>query len=184
LEEVLTMLPGNLPGIVVVEHIPAGFSASFASRLNQACAMEVREAKDGDRVYPGLALIAPGDRHMEVHWLRDHYRVRLHDGPEVEHQRPSVDVLFKSLAGCAGIHTVAALLTGMGRDGAAGMKRLHDLHAYTLAQDAGTSVVYGMARKAVELKAVDSIVPLENIAGEIVKALETRNDRIAITSYV
>lgn len=183
LEEVLAMLPANLPGIVVVEHIPAGFSASFAERLNQACAMEVREAKDGDVVHPGLALIAPGDRHMEVHWVRDHYRVRLHDGPLVEHQRPSVDVLFESLAGCAGRHTVAALLTGMGRDGAAGMKRLHDLQAYTLAQDAGSSVVYGMARKAVELHAVDSIVPLENIAGEIMKALETHNVRTPLTSY-
>ena len=147
LEEVLTMLPANLPGIVMVQHIPADFSTSFAIRLNQVCAMEVREAKDGDMVRPGLALIAPGDRHMNVHWARDHYCVHLHDGPPVEHQRPSVDVLFESLARHAGPHTVAALLTGMGRDGAAGMKRLHDLHAYTIAQDADSSVVYGMARK-------------------------------------
>ncbi len=181
LEEVLAMLPANLPGIVVVQHIPAGFSASFAARLNRACAMEVREAKDGDVVHPGLALIAPGDRHMEVHWIRDHYRVLLHAGPPVEHQRPSVDVLFKSLATCAGAHAVAVLLTGMGRDGAAGMKILHDLKAHTLAQDADSSVVYGMARQAVELHAVTSIVSLENIASEIVKALET--PRTTLTSH-
>jgi len=109
--------------------------------------------------------------------------VRLHHGPMVEHQRPSVDVLFHSLAACAGKHTIAALLTGMGRDGAAGMKRLHDLHAYTLAQDARTSVVYGMARKAVELKAVDSIVSLGSIASEIVKALEPHNDPTPLKQY-
>jgi two-component system, chemotaxis family, protein-glutamate methylesterase/glutaminase len=172
LEEVLMQLPSTLPGIVVVQHIPAGFSANFADRLDKSCAMEVREARDGDTVRPGVALIAPGDQHMEVQWVRDHYRVILHAGPPVEHQRPSVDVLFKSLAACAGHHTVAVLLTGMGRDGAEGMKQLHDLHAHTLAQDADSSVVYGMARKAVELHAVDSVVPLENIAGEILKVLK------------
>jgi two-component system chemotaxis response regulator CheB len=177
LEEVLTMLPSTLPGIVVVQHIPAGFSTSFAARLNQACTMEVREARDGDVVRHGLALIAPGDRHMEVEWMRDHYRVHLHSGPPVEHQRPSVDVLFRSLARCAGAYAVAALLTGMGRDGAGGMKQLHDLQAYTIAQDADTSVVYGMARKAVELHAINAIVPLEKIAGEIIQALETQSKR-------
>jgi two-component system chemotaxis response regulator CheB len=175
LEEVLTMLPDNLPGMVVVQHIPAGFSASFATRLNRACAMEVREARDGDIIHPGLALIAPGDQHMEIDRARDQYRVRLHAGPRVEHQRPSVNVLFQSLARCAGRHTVAVLLTGMGRDGAAGMRLLHDLHARTLAQDAGSSVVYGMARKAVELEAVDAIVPLEKMAGEILKALQNHH---------
>jgi two-component system chemotaxis response regulator CheB len=175
LEDVLMQLPANLPGIVVVQHIPAGFSANFAARLDKACSMEVREARDGDAVRTGLALIAPGDQHMEVRWAHDHYHVVLHSGPPVEHQRPSVDVLFKSLATCAGHHAIAVLLTGMGRDGADGMKELHDLHATTLAQDADSSVVYGMARKAVELDAVDSIVPLENIAGEIVKALKNKN---------
>jgi two-component system, chemotaxis family, protein-glutamate methylesterase/glutaminase len=184
LEMVLTMLPDNLPGLVVVQHIPAGFSSHFAERLNRACAMEVREAKQGDVVHPGLALIAPGDQHMEVKWIRDHYRVTLHAGPLVEHQRPSVDVLFNSLAKCAGPHTVAALLTGMGRDGAAGMKKLHDLNAHTLVQDAGSSVVYGMARKAVELKAVNSIVSLEDIAGEIVNALQNHNRRTHHKNHV
>jgi two-component system chemotaxis response regulator CheB len=183
LQEVLMLLPAHLPGIVMVQHIPAGFSANFAARLNRACAMEVREAKDGDVVHPGLALIAPGNRHMEVHWIRDHYRVLLHAGPRVEHQRPSVDVLFKSLANCAERHAVAVLLTGMGSDGAAGMKLLHDLQAHTIAQDAGSSVVYGMARKAVEIKAVDSIVSLENVAGEIVKALQNHNHQTPIKSH-
>jgi two-component system chemotaxis response regulator CheB len=183
LEEILTSLPAHLPGIVVVQHIPAGFSASFAARLNRTCAMEVREARDGDVVHSGLALIAPGDRHMEVHWIRDHYRVLLHAGEPVEHQRPSVNVLFKSLAGCAGPHAVAVLLTGMGRDGAAGMKMLHDLKAHTVAQDAESSVVYGMARHAVEMHAIDSIVPLENIAGEIVKAVNARNHANPIKHY-
>ena len=183
LEEVLTKLPAKLPGIVVVQHIPAGFSASFAARLNRACAMEVREARDGDIVHPGVALIAPGDRHMEVHWIRDHYRVLLHAGFPVEHQRPSVDVLFRSLARSAGPHVVAVLLTGMGRDGAAGMKMLYDRKAHTIAQDAESSVVYGMARQAVELHAVNSIVSLENMADEIVKALQTPHHRTPLTSH-
>ena len=183
LEEVLKKLPQNLPGIVVVQHIPPGFSGRFAARLNRACAMEVREAKSGDIIRSGLALIAPGDRHIEVQWVRDHYRVMLSDGPKVEHQRPSVDVLFQSLANCAGRHAVAVLLTGMGKDGAAGMKLLHDLKARTIAQDAMSSVVYGMARKAVELKAVDSVVSLENLASRIVKALETPRHATALSSY-
>ena len=178
LETVLTALPADLPGILVVQHIPAGFSTSFAARLNRSCAMEVREAKDGDVIHPGLCLVAPGDRHMEAHWIRDHYRVALHAGALVEHQRPSVDVLFNSLAQSAGSHAVAALLTGMGRDGASGIKRLHDLNAHTIAQDARTSVVYGMARKAVELDAIDSIKPLEDIADDIVKALNTHKNRL------
>ena len=183
LERILTALPADVPGILVVQHIPAGFSASFAARLNRSCAMEVREAADGDVLHPGLCLIAPGDRHMEAHWIRDHYRVAVHAGALVEHQRPSVDVLFHSLAISAGGHAVAALLTGMGRDGANGMKRLHDLEAHTIAQDARTSVVYGMARKAVELEAVDSIKPLEEIADEIVKALQAHKVQLAFKSH-
>ena len=166
------MLPEDVPGIVMVQHIPAGFSKSFAARLDRTSCIEVREAREGEVVRPGTALLAPGDRHMEVRWFRDHYRVHLHDGAPVEHQRPSVDVLFRSLKQNAGPHITAALLTGMGRDGAAGMKELHDLGASTLAQDAESSVVFGMARKAVELDAVDSVVPLDNMAAAILKSLE------------
>jgi two-component system chemotaxis response regulator CheB len=172
LTDVLAALPEKMPGIVMVQHIPAGFSRSFAARLDRCTPIEVREAREGEVVRPGTALLAPGDRHLEVRWFRDHYRVHLHDGPPVEHQRPSVDVLFNSLVADAGPYTIAALLTGMGRDGAAGMKRLHDRGAWTLAQDARSSVVYGMAREAVELDAVDSVVPLENIAPAIIKALD------------
>jgi two-component system chemotaxis response regulator CheB len=159
----------------MVQHIPPGFSKSFAARLDRTSAIEVREAREGEVVRPGTALLAPGDKHLEVRWFRDHYRVHLHDGAPVEHQRPSVDVLFHSLTPHAGPHVTAALLTGMGRDGAAGMKELHDLGACTLAQDAESSVVYGMARKAVELDAVDSVVPLDNMAAAILKALESHH---------
>lgn len=183
LEEILRKLPANLPGIVAVQHIPAGFSASFAARLNRTCTLEVREAQNGDIVRPGTALIAPGDRHMEVRWMRDHYCIHLHDGPLVQHQRPSVDVLFESLAIHAGSPCVAILLTGMGRDGADGMKRLHDLQARTIAQDADSSVVYGMARKAVELNAVDDIVALENIPGVLLKALQQHHPPTATASH-
>jgi two-component system chemotaxis response regulator CheB len=179
LESVLKSLSDSLPGIVVVQHIPAGFSANFAARLNAECAMEVREAQQGDVVRPGLALIAPGNRHMEVQWVQTHYRIALRDGPKIEHQRPSVDVLFKSLAQSAGKHAVAVLLTGMGQDGAAGMKALHDLRARTIAQDAISSVVYGMARRAVELKAVDAVVSLEHLAARIMKALESHRTPLA-----
>jgi two-component system chemotaxis response regulator CheB len=177
LAEVLADLPGDLPGIVMVQHIPAGFSKSFAARLDRCSAIEVREARDGEVVRPGTALLAPGDRQMEVRWFRDHYCVHLHDGAPVEHQRPSVDVLFESLARQAGPHIIAVLFTGMGRDGAAGMKRLHDLQACTLAQDAGSSVVYGMARHAVELQAVDALIPLENMGAAILKSLDKHHVR-------
>lgn len=182
LKEVLMGLPATLPGIAVVQHIPPKFSASFARRMNLSCAMEVREALDGDILHSGLALIAPGGYHMEVAWRVDHYQVALHSGPQVEHQRPSVDVLFDSLAQSAGSHAVAALLTGMGKDGAAGMKRMHDLGAHTIAQNEETCVVYGMPRKAVECGAVDVVAPLESIAGELMKALETQTGLLATTS--
>jgi two-component system chemotaxis response regulator CheB len=180
LADVLAVLPDDVPGIVMVQHIPPGFSKSFAARLDRSSSLEVREAREGEVVRTGTALLAPGDRHLEVRWFRDHYRVHLHDGPPVEHQRPSVDVLFDSLRANAGPHVIAALLTGMGRDGAAGMKRLHDLGACTLAQDAESSVVFGMARRAVELDAVDSVVPLDNMGAAILKALEHHHQRRAV----
>ncbi len=179
IKEILTQLPATLPGIAIVQHIPAGFSASFAKRLDGVCAMEVREAVDGDILHAGLALIAPGGYHMEIQCARNGYQVVLNQGPLVEHQRPAVDVLFESAAKCAGAHAIALLLTGMGKDGAAGMKRLHDLRAHTVAQDAASCVVYGMPAKAVELGAVDNIVPLEDMATHLMKVLETRNGRSA-----
>jgi two-component system chemotaxis response regulator CheB len=169
---VLSRLPGGLPGICVAQHIPPGFSRTFAERLNERCAFEVREAADGDRLGAGLALIAPGDFHLSVHWTGGSYRVSLAQTPPVNYVRPSVDVLFESAARCAGARAVTALLTGMGRDGAEGMKLLHQAGAHTLAQDEETCVVYGMPRAAVDLGAVDRVLPLHQIAGGILEGLK------------
>lgn len=169
LRDVLTHLPGNLPGIAIVQHIPAMFSKAFADRLNTLCALEVREAVDGDRLAPGTALIAPGNFHMMLQWAADHYRVRVVDGPPVWHQRPAVDLLFKSAADCgAAPHAVAGLLTGMGKDGAEGLKRLRDKGATTFAQDEASCVVYGMPKAAWECGAAQIQVPLERIAPYLV----------------
>ena len=151
LREVLTQLPAGLPPIAIVQHIPPVFSKSFADRLNQLCAFDVREAVDGERLTPGLALVAPGDFHLLLQWRADHYCARVVSGPPVWHQRPAVDLLFKSAADCgAGPHALAGILTGMGKDGADGLLRLRQHGATTFAQDEATSVVYGMPRAAWE----------------------------------
>jgi two-component system chemotaxis response regulator CheB len=170
LREVLTNLPGGLPGIAIVQHIPPVFSKSFADRLNQLCAFEVREAVDGDRLAPGLALIAPGNFHMMLQWTADHYRVRVVAGPPVWHQRPAVDLLFKSAADCgAAPHALAGIFTGMGRDGADGLLRLRERGATTFAQDEATSVVYGMPKAAWDNGAAQRQVPLAQAADYIVR---------------
>ncbi|MGA2175401.1 MAG: chemotaxis response regulator protein-glutamate methylesterase [Verrucomicrobiota bacterium] len=164
LKTVLTSLRGNLPGICIVQHIPAYFSKAFADRLNQICPMEVREASYGDIVRPGLALIAPGGRHLLLKWREGHYVVELNDGPPVNHQRPSVDIMFESAVKAgAGPHTVAALLTGMGADGAAGLLQLREAGAVTAAQDEETCVVFGMPREAVRLGAAQQVLALSRI---------------------
>ncbi len=165
LRDVLTHLPADLPGIAIVQHIPAMFSKAFADRLNTLCALEVREAVDGDRLAPGTALIAPGNFHLMLQWAADHYRVRVVDGPPVWHQRPAVDLLFKSAADCgAAPHAIAGILTGMGKDGAEGLKRLRDKGATTFAQDEASCVVYGMPKAAWEAGAAQIQIPLERIA--------------------
>jgi two-component system chemotaxis response regulator CheB len=164
LREVLTALPAELPGIAIVQHIPAHFSRAFAERLNTTCAFEVREAVDGDILTPGLALVAPGNFHMMLHWSGDCYRVRISDGPMVWHQRPAVDVLFKSAADLAGPHAIAGILTGMGKDGAEGLLRLREKGATTFAQDEATSVVYGMPRVAWENGAAQRQLALDHVA--------------------
>ncbi len=165
LREVLTHLPTELPGIVIVQHIPAMFSRTFADRLNQLCALEVREAADGDEVRSGTALIAPGNFHLFVQWNGDRYVVRVAGGPAVWHQRPAVDLLFHSaLEAGAGPHCVAGLLTGMGRDGAEGLLQLRREGAITFAQDEATSVVFGMPRAAWENGATQNLLPIESIA--------------------
>ena len=168
LREVLTRLPGNLPPIAIVQHIPPVFSKTFAERLNSLCAFEVREAVDGERLQPGLALIAPGNFHLLVQWHHDHYRARVAGGPPVWHQRPAVDLLLKSAADpVAAPHVLAGILTGMGRDGAEGLRRLRDGGATTFAQDEATSVVYGMPRAAWENGAAQRQLRLDRIADYI-----------------
>jgi two-component system chemotaxis response regulator CheB len=173
LRDVLTHLPGNLPGIAIVQHIPATFSKAFADRLNTLCALEVREAVDGDRVLPGTALIAPGNFHMLLQWAGDGYRVRVTDGPPVWHQRPAVDLLFKSAADCgAAPHAVAGILTGMGKDGAEGLKKLRDKGATTFAQDEASCVVYGMPKAAWEGGGAQIQVSLERVAPYLIGRCE------------
>ena len=165
LRDVLTGLPANLPGIAIVQHIPATFSKAFADRLNTLCQMEVREAVDGDRLTPGLALIAPGNFHMLLHWTGDHYTVRVTGGPQIWHQRPAVDMLFKSAVDCgAAPYATAGILTGMGRDGAEGLLRLREKGANTFAQDESSCGVYGMPKAAWENGAAQLQLPLDRIS--------------------
>ncbi len=165
LKTILTALPADMPGICVVQHIPAYFSLAFANRLNDLCAFEVREARHGDAVRPGLALIAPGGHHMILKWDGAGYKVELNDGPMVHHQRPAVDIMFDSAAKAgAAPYSMAALLTGMGADGAAGMLKLREAGARTLAQDEASCVVFGMPREAIKMGAAQLVLPLNQIA--------------------
>ena len=174
LRDVLTHLPGNLPGIAIVQHIPGTFSKAFADRLNTLCTLEVREAVEGDIVAPGLALIAPGGFHMMLQWSVDHYRVRITGGPPVWHQRPAVDLLFKSAVDCgAAPYAVAGLLTGMGKDGAEGLLRLREKGARTFAQDEASCVVYGMPKAAWDCGAAQVQLPLERVAHHLIARFES-----------
>jgi len=168
IKQVLVDMPASSPGIVIVQHIPAIFSTAFAARLNDLCKVRVKEANDGDRVLPGHALVAPGNFHMTLRKLGGEYRVSVHDGERVCYQRPSVDVLFQSVAEVAGADAIGVILTGMGADGAAGMLRMKRAGARTIAQDEASCVVFGMPREAIQQKAVDRILPLGRIAGELV----------------
>lgn len=163
LEAILTVLPRVCPGMVIVQHMPEKFTGAFAARLNSICQIEVREAVNGDRVLPGRALIAPGGRHMLLKRSGAHYHVEVLDGPPVSRHKPSVDVLFRSVAKCAGKNALGIIMTGMGDDGAKGMKEMHDMGSKTLAQDEDSCVVYGMPKEAVKLDAVDKILPLMDI---------------------
>jgi two-component system chemotaxis response regulator CheB len=169
LELVLTSLPADAPGIAITQHMPEKFTAMYAQRLNGICAMNVREAKDGDRLERGVALIAPGGLHMQLSKLNGQYYVKVVDGPPVNRHKPSVDVLFKSAAECAGRDALGIIMTGMGDDGARGMKTMHDLGARCIAQNEETCVVFGMPKEAIKLQAVDDILPLEAIARAILQ---------------
>jgi two-component system chemotaxis response regulator CheB len=162
---VLVPLPRTTPGIVIVQHMPERFTAALAQRLNGLCAMEVKEAADGDRVFDGRVLIAPGGRHMQLLRNGAQYVVSVRDGPLFNRHKPSVDVLFKSVAACAGANALGVILTGMGDDGARGLREMHDAGARTVAQDEASCVVFGMPREAIALGAADEVLALSAVAG-------------------
>ena len=168
LEAVLTELPANLPGIVIVQHMPPVFTKSFAERLDTICDVHVKEAEDKDLVEPGKVLLAPGNYHMLVEKSGAKYYVKIKQGPPVHHHRPSVDVLFNSVAEAAGVNAMGVLLTGMGTDGAKGLLEMKTRGAHTVAQDEATSVVYGMPKEADKIGAALEVLPLQNIARSII----------------
>jgi two-component system chemotaxis response regulator CheB len=163
LEAVLVALPQNVPPVLVVQHMPKNFTHAFAQRLNQICRVEVREAKDNDPLMPGTVLIAPGGYHLMLNASKYGAFVKVKDGPLVCRHKPSVDVLFRSVAKFAGKNAMGVIMTGMGDDGARGLKEMHDVGAYTLAQDEDSCVVYGMPQEAMKLGAVDKEVNLTEI---------------------
>jgi two-component system, chemotaxis family, protein-glutamate methylesterase/glutaminase len=171
LKAVLTRLPSTIPGILIVQHMPAKFTTSFAQRLNDLCEMTVKEAQDGDSVTNGLALIAPGNYHMLLKRSGARYYVSVKQGPLVHHQRPSADVLFQSVADYAGANAIGIILTGMGADGAEGLLRMKNMGAKTIAQDEKSCVVFGMPKEAIKMGAVDKIVSLDEIAQSAVNML-------------
>jgi two-component system chemotaxis response regulator CheB len=173
LQEVLTAMPPSAPGILVVQHMPEHFTRSFAERLDELCAIEVKEAADGDSVHPGRALIAPGNYHMLLRRSGARYYVQVKRGPLVNRHRPSVDVLFKSAARYAGANAIGVILTGMGADGAEGLLAMREAGALSIAQDEASCVVFGMPREAIERGAIDRTEPLAGIAAAIVSNAET-----------
>lgn len=168
IQAVLQQLPANLPPIVITQHIPPVFSRAFADRLNQICPMDVKEAADGDVASPGRALIAPGNFHMLVRKSGEGYRIQVKDGPPVCYQRPSVDVMFSSVAESVGGHAIGVLLTGMGSDGAQGLLKMKNAGARTFAQDEASSIVFGMPREAIRLRAAERIISLARMAPAII----------------
>ncbi|MEQ8163002.1 MAG: chemotaxis response regulator protein-glutamate methylesterase, partial [Smithellaceae bacterium] len=169
LKKVLVKMPPNSPGIIIVQHMPANFTKAFASRLNDICQISVKEAEDNDSVIPGTALVAPGNYHMILRRSGARYYVEIKTGPMVHHQRPAVDVLFKSTAQYAGANAIGVILTGMGADGAAGLLEMKKKGASTIAQDEKSCIVFGMPKEAIKLGAADKVVSLEMIPSEIIK---------------
>ncbi len=170
LGSILSVLPDVSPGIVIVQHMPAAFTAALASRLDKLSALEVIEGRDGDEVRRGRAIIAPGDRHLRIRSRGGRFEVVLGSDEPVNRHKPSVDVLFESVAGAAGAASVGVLLTGMGADGAAGLLAMRRTGAHTIAQDEATSVVYGMPRAAAEMGAAVDVLPLDGIPAALLAA--------------
>ncbi|CUH96108.1 Chemotaxis response regulator protein-glutamate methylesterase [Propionispora sp. 2/2-37] len=172
LQEIITKLPGNLPcGVVVVQHMPPGFTKSLAERLNSLSSLTVKEAEQNDPIRPGVALVAPGDYHMTVESEGNRKIVKLSQKPPIGGHRPAVDPMMESVAKVYGGRAVGVILTGMGHDGAQGMKAIKKQGGYTVAEDQSTSVVFGMPKAAIELGIIDKVLPLPAIAPEIVKSL-------------
>lgn len=175
LQEVLTKLPGNLPcGVVIVQHMPPGFTKSLAERLNSLCALTVKEAEQNDVVSPGLVLIAPGDYHMTLAREGTKTVVHLDKNPPIGGHRPSVDPMFESVANIYGKRAVGVILTGMGHDGSRGIKLIKQSSGFTIAEDQSTAVIYGMPKAAIELGVVDKAIPLHGISAEIVRYLQSK----------
>lgn len=169
LERVLVELPATLPAIAVVQHMPEKFTAAFAERLDRLCALQVREARDGDRLLPGTVLIAPGGRHLQVRRNGAQYQAEVRDGPPVNRHRPSVDVLFRSVAQCAGRNALGILMTGMGDDGARGLVQMRESGARTVAQDEASCVVFGMPREAIRMGGAERVLGLSDIPTAMVE---------------
>ena len=164
IREVITRLSADSPAVLITQHMPPGFTRSFAARLDGLCRMTVSEANDGERVLPGHVYIAPGDRHMKLERCGSNYVVALDDGPPVNRHRPSVDVLFRSVAAAAGQNALGVMLTGMGRDGASAMLEMKQAGAFNIAQDEASCVVFGMPKEAIAISAVDEVLPINRIA--------------------
>ena len=175
IKEVLLGMPPDCPGIVIAQHIPKAFSGPFAARLDKQTALRVAEAIDDQQILPGNVYIAPGDLHLMVGRNGSQYRCRLDDSGPVNRHKPSVDVLFRSVAACCGVNAIGLMLTGMGRDGAQGMKDMHDAGAATIAQDEATSVVWGMPGAAFDIGAVESLYPLHELAAELMRLVRARS---------
>lgn len=169
IKDVLINLPPNMPPIVIVQHMPENFTASFAARLNSLCSLNVKEAKNGDLALPGLALLAPGNKHMVLKYGNRGYYVEIKDGPLIFHQRPAVEILFRSVAKYAGKNAIGLILTGMGKDGAEGLLEMKNNGAYTIAQNKETCVVFGMPKEAISMGGVQKILALDKISIELIK---------------
>ncbi|MDN3575532.1 chemotaxis response regulator protein-glutamate methylesterase [Chitinimonas viridis] len=177
LEQILPMLSADCPALAIVQHMPEKFTATFAARLNTLCRIEVKEAQNNDKLLRGRALIAPGGKHLLVKRAAGHYYVEVIDGPLVSRHRPSVDVLFRSVAKCAGRNALGVIMTGMGDDGAKGLKEMRDSGAATIAQDEASCIVFGMPKEAIRLGAADNVASLGDIPGLIERGAQRQLSR-------
>jgi two-component system chemotaxis response regulator CheB len=180
IKDVLVQLPPDSPGILITQHMPAGFTRSFAQRLDSLCRISVKEAEHGERILPGHAFIAPGDKHLLVRRSGANYVTELSDGPPVNRHRPSVEVLFKSAAQHLGPNALGVMLTGMGKDGATAMLEMRQAGAFNVAQDEATCVVFGMPKEAIAVGAVEEILPVQKIAARLLEKLSTGEHRVRV----